>query len=404
MFPDSSGSVPKHKVKETWEGSANDTQLWHFGRRFEEFENYVSTTLLENWTPDVIVVSSLTSYWHVSIEKLLIKLCTRLGRRVRQATKIVLYGNYPRFESDHAANQRDADVALTRTVLTRDCQPDFNLYLDSEKRPPGFFGLDVESSVLTDHLAACLQLQEDFDEREGLSRPSTVTFAFLNDDVCSPSSHLEHVADFADSHPKRFVIEGIAGIEPRSLSRERLRQLKAAGFRSLFVEHARLPGGDLEISAYDSLLEVLSEETHARKSGRHGNVWLDRGRVTGFVAIGLPDDDMDKIVRSTLKINQFFQSIILKPYGYSPSIDRLSVEARRRRWPQPCQSSPQCFPYLGSQSHLSRDDYDNLLRWQNVLNKRVKGTTFDFLDDGNVARLVRETLMTESWKRPKEAK
>jgi hypothetical protein len=113
---------------------------------------------------------------------------------------------------------------------------------------------------------------------------------------------------------------------------------------------------------------------------------------------------MDKIVRSTLRINQFFQSVILKPYGYSPSICGLSVEARRSRWRQPWQSSPQCFPYLGGESDLVRDDYENLLRWQNVLNKRVKGTTFDFLDDGNVARLVRETLVTESWKRQEEAK
>lgn len=144
MFPDSSGSVSKHKVKETWGSSESDSQLWHFGRRFEEFEEYVSGMLREDWIPDAIVVSSLTSYWHVSIEKLLIKLCTRLGRRVRQAAKIILYGNYPRFEPEHAENQPDADVALTRTVRTKDLCPDFGLYIDAERRPPNFYGLDVE--------------------------------------------------------------------------------------------------------------------------------------------------------------------------------------------------------------------------------------------------------------------
>ena len=404
MFPDSSGSVSKHKVKETWGGSETDSQLWHFGRRFEEFEEYVSGMLLDDWIPDAIVVSSLTSYWHVSIEKLLIKLCTRLGRRVRQAAKIILYGNYPRFEPEHAENQPDADVALTRTVQTTNLLPDFGLYIDAERRPPNFYGLDVESASLADHLDGCLEVQGGFDKARGLSRPGTITVSFLNDDICSSSSHLEDVVAFAQSHPKRFVIEGIAGIEPRSLSCERLLQLKNAGFRSLFVEHAREPGGDLDVAAYAPLLELLGEEAHERKSGRNSNAWLDRGRVTGFVAIGLPDDEMDKIVRSTLKINQFFQSIILKPYGYSPSIGRLSVEARRKRWRQPWQSSPQCFPYLGRESGLVQGDYENLLRWQNVLNKRVKGTTFDFLDDGNVARLVRETLMGESWKRQEDPK
>ena len=46
---------------------------------------------------------------------------------------------------------------------------------------------------------------------------------------------------------------------------------------------------------------------------------------------------------------------------------------------------------------------DNLVRWQNLLNKRVKGDTFDFLDEGSIARLVRETLVAESWKRRPEA-
>jgi hypothetical protein len=156
-----------------------------------------------------------------------------------------------------------------------------------------------------------------------------------------------------------------------------------------------------------SQLGVLRQQPRDRrssKSGRSSNAWLDRGRVTGFVAIGQPDGEMDKIVRSTLKINQFFQSIILKPYGYSPCVGRLSVEAPRKRWRQPWQKSPQCFPYFGSESDLLQGDYENLLRWQNVLNKRVKGTTFDFLDDGNVARLVRETLVTESWKRQEDAR
>ena len=312
--------MAKHKVKETWGSSESDSQLWHFGRRFEEFEEYVSGMLLDDWIPDAIVVSSLTSYWHVSIEKLLIKLCTRLGRRVRQAAKIILYGNYPRFEPEHAENQPDADVALTRTVQTKDLCRISDYTLTPSGDLPIFTAWMSRAPRWPTISLVAWKFRADLTKLAGLSRPSTITVAFLNDDICSSSSHLEDVVAFAQSHPKRFVIEGIAGIEPRSLSSERLRQLKNAGFRSLFVEHAREPGGDLDVAAYTPLLELLGEEAHERKSGRNSNAWLDRGRVTGFVAIGLPDDEMDKIVRSTLKINQFFQSIILKPYGYSPSI------------------------------------------------------------------------------------
>jgi hypothetical protein len=39
------------------------------------------------------------------------------------------------------------------------------------------------------------------------------------------------------------------------------------------------------------------------------------------------------------------------------------------------------------------------MRWQGIVNKRVKSFTFDFLGNGTVPRLVRETLIEESWKR-----
>ena len=69
----------------------------------------------------------------------------------------------------------------------------------------------------------------------------------------------------------------------------------------------------------------------------------------------------------------------------------------------PYAMSPQWFPYVRTSNRLRMNDYENLVRWQNVLNKRVKGSTFDFLDGGTVGKLVRETLVTESWKRHREA-
>jgi hypothetical protein len=180
--------------------------------------------------------------------------------------------------------------------------------------------------------------------------------------------------------------------------------MKLAGFKSLFVEHARMPGGGIDVSRYQTLLSYLDEEDHRKKSGQSATAWLERGNVTGFVAMGMADDDIDQLVRSTLTVNSFFQAVILKPYGYSPTIERAPVAARRKRWSEPYASSPQWFPYVGHGSRLSAADYDNLVRWQNVLNKRVKGSTFDFLDNGVVASLVRDTLVAESWKRHAEAR
>src|SRR5262249_47568836 len=143
------------------------------------------------------------------------------------------------------------------------------------------------------------------------------------------ASHLDRVVDIAMRRHGQLVIEGIAGIEPRSLTKNNLLKLKAAGFRSLFVEHARVNGGDLDVDQYGPLLEFLREEAHGKKTGASTRAWLERGNVTGFVAMGLPDDDIDALVRSTLRINSYFQSVILKPFGYSPTVDASTVEQRR---------------------------------------------------------------------------
>jgi hypothetical protein len=392
MAPDEAGAVPKHKVKETWVADDGD-QLWHFGAPFEEFEEEVSRlSHEESWTPDVIVISSLTSYWHNAIEKLLIKLCNRLGRRRRNIT-IALYGNYPRFEPEHAGAQADADVALKTTVNTTGFCPDWSLY----QKLPNFFALDVEDPSIGEHLRECLRAQTARLRKQSNTRPPVVNVAFFNDDVCSDKSHLEAVIAFREKHPKALVIDGIAGIRPQSLSRERLMQMKRAGFRSLFVEHARTAGGGIEESAYEPLRRVLREEEHNKKTGASGVAWLE-GEVTAFVAIGLPDDDMEKVVGTSLRLNSMFHSIIMKPFGYSPTIDTSTLTERRARWKRPCLASPQFFPYVRHGSALERNDYAHLLAWQNVLNKRVKGTTFDFLDRGSVARIVRETLIGESWR------
>ena len=404
MLPDATGHVPKHKVKETWTGADDDAQLWHFGQPFDVFNRTLARLLDERWTPDFVIVSSLTSYWHVSIEKLLIKLCTQLGRARREATTICLSGNYPIFEPAHAESQLDADVAFTDAIDTSGHCPDFELYSATNQPLPPFFALDIEDEHISDHLGYCLALRASLQRPKGNSRPPSMTVAFFNDDVCSESSHLQKVVEFAQAHSRQLVIEGISGIEPGSLTQQRLQQLKAAGFRSLFVEHARLPGGGIDSCRYEALRAFLEDEKHRRKSGQSTSQWLKRGKVTGFVTMGLPDDDLDELVRSTLTVNSFFQSVILKPYGYSPNLETISESCRRRRWSEPYASSPQWFPYIGNGSTLSRGDYDNLVRWQNVLNKRVKGATFDFLDDGTVAKLVRDTVIAESWKRHREVR
>ena len=403
MFPDGAGNVSKHKVKDSWREEGQ--QLWHFGEPFKEFEDTIARWLVEKWFPDVIVITSLTSYWHTSIATLIGKLHTRLGRRQRERTTLCLYGNYPKFEPEHAAKQ-DVDAVLADTVDTSWNQPDFRLYLDRYRRGPLFYGLDIYDQALPAQIDNCLEVEAAALKLRGIDngKAPTITIAFLNDNIGRSDHRWDDVVGSVESHPKQIVIEGIAGIEPSHLTKPLLEKLKAANVRSLFVEHARKPGGDLDIEAYSPLIEAMTSEQRAKQAGRSMSAWLDKAAVTGFVAMGMLDDNIDSLVRSTLFLNRFFEGVILKPFGYSP-LNNPTTEAERDMWrpSEPCAGSPQWFPFA-DRGGLRRSDYADLIRWQNLLNKRVKGATFDFLSDGSVAKLVRETLVMESWKRHREAR
>src|SRR5262249_16117890 len=124
MFPEADGTIPRRKVRETWAGSGSEA-LWHFGQPFEKFELYLDKLVKGGWVPDVVIITSLTSYWHVAIEKLLLRICNVLGPKHRERVTIALYGAYPVIEPEHAERQLAADLAFTAFVDVCECGPDF---------------------------------------------------------------------------------------------------------------------------------------------------------------------------------------------------------------------------------------------------------------------------------------
>ncbi len=397
MFPDKHGDIPRHKVKETWSGP-QPAALWHFGQPFEEFSRYLDELVKRGSLPDVILITSLTSYWHIAVEKLLLTICNVIGPKHRDSTTIALYGAYPVIEPEHAEGELAADLAFTAFVDVGACAPDFSLYFDQWKRPPLFFGLDIESGDVAEHLDMCLTLQDIADRRRGIAKPQIATVAFLNDDLCGPRSHLAKVATQDDRYQGRLRVEAICGVQPTSVGRDELKMLARLGAKSIYIEYATQKNGRLDEEAYAPFVEALVANRERWRGGDYTEL-ATRDAITAFVNLGLPADDIEAIVRNTLVLNKYFQAIILKPFGYSPDIDDAPPALRRERWPQPAFSSPQWFPYVGHGSPLTMDDYDNLMRWQGIVNKRVKSFTFDFLADSNVPKLVRETLVEESWKR-----
>ncbi len=392
MFPGETGAVQKRLVKD-----GTQTGLWHFGTSHEDFGTWFSQLIgHERWRPTIILITSLTSYWHVSIEKLLLNISQILGPKHRNKVQICLYGAYPRFEPEHAEWQYAADLAFTRSVDTTGCAPDHELYLKPpHMRLPNFAALDVRDASVHEHAEQLLELKDTVAKNAGNTRAQALTLAFFNEDVGAELDGLRAIAELVEKKSRsRITVHGICGIRAASLGKEALELMGLAGFRTLYVEHERTAGGGLDKTSYTHICETYRTCRRAHRRGEQ--TWLDRDGVTGFVNVGLPDDDMDRIVETTLELNEMFGSVIIKPWGWDP---KVGPEERATQWEEPREASPQWYPYANNSSKLTTEDYQNLMRWQNILNTRVKGTTFDFLDDGTIARLVRETLTAESWKR-----
>jgi hypothetical protein len=54
------------------------------------------------------------------------------------------------------------------------------------------------------------------------------------------------------------------------------------------------------------------------------------------------------------------------------------------------------FPFA-EENHLSFRGYQDILGLAAMFNAKYRNHTFDFLGDGLISRLVRESLVTESW-------
>jgi hypothetical protein len=392
MFPSETGEVEKKLVKDgTQQG------LRHFGTSHEDFSSWFTHLIgREGWCPTCIIITSLTSYWYGSIEKLLNNIFQTLGPKHRKKVQICLYGAYPRLEPEHAECQW-ADIAFTCSVDTLGCAPDHELYLKSpHNRLPQFAALDIRDDHVHEHAEALFDLKVRSAKKSGNDRAQALTIAFFNDDVGVEVDGLRRMATLVDANSRsQFILHGICGIRAQSLSTDTLDLMSSAGFRTLYVEHERAPGGALDRERYSHVYDAYQRCRQAHRRGQE-NAWLARDGVTGFVNVGLPDDNMDLIVKTTLELNEMFGSVIIKPWGWSPEVGPAK---RSENWDDPKQASPQWYPYANGTSQLATDDYRNLMRWQSILNTRVKGMTFDFLDDGKVAKLVRETVVSESWKR-----
>ena len=133
-------------------------------------------------------------------------------------------------------------------------------------------------------------------------------------------------------------------------------------------------------------------------ASQRGAGWDFRGSnyFSGFLWIGRPHDDLDKLVWNALKLLQLVGMVIPKPYSPSPGTDDYALLVSQVGEIEPEDISPHRLPFAG-RNGIARSDYKDLYRMTAFLNLRVRSHTFDFLGDTYLAKMVRQSLTGRGW-------
>ena len=98
LLPNPSGKVPRRQSRIDTNMLPDEQVFWHFGQSWETFDSYIDKLVNSNWIPDSVWIYTLTSFWWQPIPLVADRIKNKLN-----GPNIVLYGNYPTLETQHAS-------------------------------------------------------------------------------------------------------------------------------------------------------------------------------------------------------------------------------------------------------------------------------------------------------------
>ncbi|MBN1891055.1 MAG: hypothetical protein JW850_23870 [Thermoflexales bacterium] len=380
MLPTPAGIVSRRQSHLNADLPAGEPIRWQLGQSWEVFDDYLDALTSDDWVPDSVWITTLTSFWWQTVPMVINRVKNKLKR-----PPVVLYGNYPALQTQHAAQFGGADIVVEKCLSDLAAsQADFTLYAE---RLPKFCALDLRCSQAFDEIAWAV--------KHGISH-----FVFFNDNIFKAFDSrlqplLDRVVERKAASGKAWDIRfhGICGVETHDFPLSHARLLAQAGFNELHLEPA-CKEGIVDEAHYRLVLEACEQAGFVE---RRGLGWESRRHyLSGFMWIGRPDDDVDKLVWNALKLLQLVGMVIPKPYSPTPGTSDYTLLESQVEFIEPEDISPHRLPFAGH-NRLAKDDYKELYRLTALLNRKVRGHTFDFLGDTFLNKVIRESLAGRRW-------
>jgi hypothetical protein len=383
MLPSPKGTVPQRKSKLEDDLTPDEPIRWQFGQPWDRFDAYLDRLVSFNWTPDSVWITTLTSFWWQAVPLVANRIKNKLGRPA-----VVLYGNYPTLETAHAAQFcPDVDVIVQGHADLTSCSANFSLYGD---RKLNFCALDLHSPDPLAEIACALDR-------------GTTHFCFFNENLFeSFDTHLKPILEEVVNRRWDLRFHGICGVQTQDFPLDHAQLLADAHFSELHFELALGKDGTVDEPLYRAVMRACEGAGFVTPRGAG---WESRGYYfSGFLWVGRPKDDLDKLVWNALKLLQLVGMVIPKPYSPTPGTNDYDLLALRRTQDnsfqvdrlEPENLSPHRLPFAGLNG-LEKGDYEDLYRMTAFLNRKVRAHTFDFLGETFLAKVIRESLAGRRW-------
>lgn len=369
MKPDKTGDVPVEWLPRDRRYTTVGGERYpmrRYGQPHSTLKERLEKNAFGDKRPTQVWITSLCSYWFESVAEM-----CRVARDSLPGAQIVLLGSYARLMPKHASESCAADLIINK-FSTIDEPSSLELY--GRDMPP-FVAVGLEADAMFADVTAAVER-------------GVTDVAFFVDDLCQDGGEplAECVARTEDLH-RHLRYHAICGVDPVKISPQIAKVLGKKKFAEVHLEEADCDDGCLDSEAYATATHYLAEA--GLPSGGD--------RLSGFVWIGRPREELDDLIRRFLHVLQSCGNLILKPFTPTPGGPEYHAHAAyldnisHRYW------SPHFFPFA-ELNKIGRDEYHDLYRLAAFLNEKVRARSFDMLDGTLGAQMLRDSLRREVWK------
>jgi len=350
---------------------------WRFGETNFALTRQLREFRKDGWYPDRVYIECLVTFWWEGAAEV-----AKIVSRVFPKATTYLIGPYGELAPHHAQEQMGEGAEMASLG------PDVR-YLPSDlsvcPQVPRFAYITLGAG----HRDPEAVVAEITTKAEAFKVQS---FAFVEHGIAG--EHVEtysKVLELLATRPAKVNLYALGNISPADLvTHPDLAQLmRRAGYRQIvFADDRESPLGEAEDEA---LIEAY------RKSAlllQQAGFPLRTDVLMGSICIGRSGEDLESRAALATHVVHHIGSII--PWAYQPAIDEcpgLLLEDQNGK----------LFP-LRKHNGRKHRDYLDLLALATILNAKYREHTFDFLGDGLIPTLVRQSIAKRGWDPDPEVK